>query len=37
MKLNTGEDIAEKTNVKYWKSNYFIERNTNLNSFALIL
>ena len=24
MKLNAGEDIAEKTNVEYWKSNYFI-------------
>ena len=23
MKLNT-EDITEKTNVKYWKSNYFL-------------
>ena len=37
MKLNTGEDIAEKTNVNYWKSNYFILRDTNLNSFALKL
>ena len=25
----------DKTNMKYWKSNYFILRDTNLNSFAL--
>ena len=24
MKLNTGEEIAEKTNGKYWQSDYFI-------------
>ena len=24
IKLNTGEDNAEKTNGKYWKSSYFI-------------
>ena len=24
MKFNTDEDVAEKTNVKYWKSSYII-------------
>ena len=37
MQLNTGEDMAEKTNDKYCKSNFFLSWDTNLNSFALKL